>query len=181
MGYHGSSLNPESRRIPMDENQSDGRDRRTAFAVVRAIKRWRLRDWLLVNLLLALALGFWYLRISSPPPAISTQTYEQIEMGMTWREVHDIVRAMPGGYGSVWNPHDEIHAISTEPAARFDEWWSADGILTIGYDADGRVCEKKIIQANYPEPSHPEHWSWWKRQMHRQIPGSQKQFFFSPF
>jgi hypothetical protein len=162
----------------MDEMQNQVRDRRTAFAVVRAIKRWRIRDWLIVNLLLALALGFWYLRISSPPPAISIETYEQIEMGMTWRDVHGIVKAMPGGYGAVWYPSQEIREASVQRPIRFDEWWSGDGILTVGYDPDGLVCEKKISQDNFRQPSHPENWSWWKRQVNRQVPEKHRIYFF---
>jgi hypothetical protein len=165
----------------MDEIQSPGHDHRTAFAVVRAIKRWRLRDWLLVNLLLALALGFWYLRVSSPPPAISIETYERIEMGMTWREVHDVVRAMPGGYGAVMNPDYHQQAASDHAPVRFDYWGSGDGILTVGYDEEGRVCNKSIMYPDPEELSHPENWSWWKRQRNRRIPDSRSSIFYTHF
>src|ERR671913_283071 len=93
-----------------------------AFAFVRAVRRWRVRDWVAFNLCLLAAGVITYLHLSSPPPAISTETYRRIEMGMTWREVHAVVRAMPGGYGLTLIPdHQERHR-SGRAAVRFDSW-----------------------------------------------------------
>lgn len=141
-----------------------------AFAFARAVRRRRIRDSVVFNLCLFAAGVIAYLHFSSPPPAISTETYQQIQMGMTWRQVHEVVRAMPGGYGPTLNPDYQDRRTSDRAAVRFDSWGSRDGVLRVGYDADGRVCEKSIMQ---PEPGvadHPELWSWWKRQRNRRVP-----------
>jgi len=141
-----------------------------AFAFVRAVRWWRVRDWVVFNLCLLAAAVVTYLHLSSPAPAISTETYHRIEMGMTWREVHAIVRAMPGGYGLTLNPDHQESQTSGRVPVRFDSWGSGDGVLQVGYDADGRVCEKSIMQPDPDVSDHPECWSWWKRQRNRRIP-----------
>jgi hypothetical protein len=141
-------------------------------AMVRALKRRRARDWILFNALLFTVVVFGYLRLTSPPPAISPETYERIALGMTADEVHDIVRARPGGYGLTWNPHRKMEQKSDRPEIREDRWGSPDGLLAVGYDVDCRVCRKSLsYSANEPQ-SHPEHWSWWKRLWNRTIPES---------
>jgi hypothetical protein len=165
----------------MDEGISNNRDRQAALLMFKKIKRWRVRDWVLVNLAITIVLGFCFLRISSPPPAISSETYDRIEMGMAWQDVHGIVRAMPGGYGAIFDPRQVKHNVSTKPALRYDRWWSADGILDVGYDADGMVCEKKLTLSDIDPPTHPERWTWSKRQRNRQIPGSKLSIFFIHF
>jgi hypothetical protein len=154
---------------------------RTGFAVGLRVRRWRIRDFVIYNLILLIVAGFVYLRLTSPPPAISPETYDQVQIGMTWQEVHDIVRACPGGYGAVFNPHKWNSEKQPEQVAiRSDTWSSGDGVLTVGYDADGRVCEKSLGINEYRELSHPERWPWWKRQLHRRIPG-EGAIFYSPF
>jgi hypothetical protein len=149
------------------------------FAFVRAIRRWRWWEWAVFNLALVAVVAVGYLHISSPPPAISVESYDRITMGMTWREVHDVVRAKPGGYGQYWG--SDIHlADGTGEPARWDRWGAPYGLLEVGYDADGRVCRKWLWHSGRGDEPHPETWPWWRRQLERTIPG-EPSAAFSPF
>src|SRR3954471_2790181 len=99
---------------------------RGAFAFVRTVRRWRVRSWVAFNLCLLVAVAIGYLHFTSPPPDVSPEAYDRIALGMTWREVHAVVRAAPGGYGCYWGP-GEVRTVLSGPAARWDRWGSPDG------------------------------------------------------
>src|SRR5262245_49034194 len=113
-----------------------------AFAFVRAVRRWRTRDWVVYNSLLLVAAVVVYLHLTSPPPAVSPEASDRIAVGMTWEEVHAVVGAHPGGYGCFLGPGTELSA-GAGPLARTDRWGSPHGLLNVGYDATGRVCRKR--------------------------------------
>jgi hypothetical protein len=150
------------------------------FAFVRAVRRWRWWQWALFNLGLLTVVFAAYLHFSSPPPAISVESYERIRIGMTWREVHDIVRARPGGYGLYWAGRPPIESGNGKPV-REDRWGAAYGVLEVGYDADGRVCRKVLYHPLSEVVPHPENWPWWRRLTNRSVPDASPAIVFSPF
>jgi hypothetical protein len=150
------------------------------FAFVRAVRPWRWWEWALFNLGILTAVLVGYLHISSPPPAISVESYDRIQMGMNWREVHDIVRAKPGGYGLYWGS-DNHSEVGTRDPVRWDKWGAHYGVLEVGYDADGLVCRKVLWHAPIRNVPHPETWSWWVRQAERTVPTAETPIVFSPF
>lgn len=144
-------------------------------ALVRAVRRLRRRDWLALNLVQVVLIALYLLNRTSPPPAISPETYERITIGMTERDVGRIVRARTGWYGSAfveyaWEDRTDKRFEEWGEPRRFDVWADRYGELRVGYDGQGRVCSKRLHHDRYRLPDHPEDWSWWKRLRHRAWP-----------
>jgi hypothetical protein len=139
-----------------------------------------MRDWALAAAPVLAAFGVAYLHFTSPPPAISLASYERIAPGMTEAEVEQVIRARPGGYGPFWGP-GETARWQSGAAARSVSWGSPDGILSVGYDAGGRVCGKWLEYDPQAEPSHPERWPVWRRLVERSVPSRQPTAIYSPF
>jgi hypothetical protein len=153
---------------------------RDASAFVQAVRRWRARDWLAFNGCLAAAAAIGYLHFTSPPPDVSSEAYDRIALGMTWREVHGVVGARTGGYGPYWGPGRVLSA-EVGTAVRWDWWGSPDGILGVGYDADGRACAKRLEHHPDRPASHPAEWPWWRRLWDRTLPAAEPSAIYSPF
>jgi hypothetical protein len=159
----------------------DHRDRDAGFTVTRRTVRRRLPVWLLLAVSIALVVGFIYLQRTSPPPVLSTESYERIELGMSESAVRGVVRATPGGYGPAMNPHYQRHEGTGQAAVRFEVWSSPDGYLRIGYDDQHRVCYKWAMLTNEGKTSQDDPWYFWKRQLKRQVPDSKPGWVFTIF
>src|SRR5262245_58197163 len=93
----------------MDETPiPTGRIDRHTIALLRSLRKWRLRGWLIASGFHAAAFLGLYLVRTSPPPRITEATYHQITAGMSEREVATLVGARPGGYGMFWGPGETI-------------------------------------------------------------------------
>ena len=103
-----------------------------------------------------------YLRATSPPPSISVPQYERVERAMSEREVEQIVAARPGAYGMFWGPGVVLQTTWTEPT-RWVYWNDRHNILGIGFDAEGRVCSKRLEYHSHTAAEDPNSWTWWKR------------------
>jgi hypothetical protein len=164
----------------MDRKPNPVRNVRAALAFVRWVRRWRRRDWIFYNLGLAVAVTIGYLHVTSPPPAVSVESYDRIELGMTAAEVHRIVRARPGGYGYFWAPGESLSA-GDGPVEHHDEWGCGYGVLEVGYDASGRVSRKGLDYLPRETAPHPETWPWWRRLYDRSVPAAKTPRIYSPF
>ncbi|MCE9568113.1 MAG: hypothetical protein K8U57_39425 [Planctomycetes bacterium] len=143
-------------------------------------RRWRGRDWFLAAIPVLLAFGVAYLHFSSPPPAISLDTYKQITLGMTQTDVEQVVLARPGGYGAFWGPGETLREGEVEPAW-WVRWGSGYGLLYVGFGTDGRVCAKRLEYHLHATPSHPEKWSVWRRLVERSVPEREPWAIYDPF
>jgi hypothetical protein len=164
----------------MDEKRMATGVERQAFALVRRLRRRRLRDWLLLAVPVLAALTIAYLHLTSPPPAISRQSYERIIVGMSEREVKEIIRARPGGYERFWGPGESLKHEWNE-AGRWIRWGNRYGILAVGYDADGRVCAKRLEYHPRLTPEQPELWPWWRRLVNRSVPEREPHVIYISF
>jgi hypothetical protein len=156
----------------MDEKPVAAVVNRHTLALCRRRQRWRVRDWIVYGVLILTTLVLAYLHVAAPPPSISCDSYELITAGMTEREVERIVGTRPGGYGEFSGPDAELSQKWSAPL-RWSDWGNDYGILSVGYDADGRVCYKSLEYHPRSVPEHPELWPWWKRLAHRSIPSPQ--------
>jgi hypothetical protein len=109
---------------------------------------------------------------------------------MSEREVDRIVRARPGYYGDYheyfyqWysDRHSRVESETGERGIRSVVWGSRDGLLTIYFDVDGRVCGKHLVHFRDREPSHPERWGLLRRLYAREWPDPEPTgLIFSPF
>jgi hypothetical protein len=145
---------------------------------LRQLQRSRVRVGVFIVAVTLAAAAVGYLHLTSPPPAISAETFDRITLGMSEREVDRMVHARPGFYAgyrgyfyALWYEHPVL-AKSTVggPGARTAEWGSRDGLLTVYFDDAGRVCGKRLVRLPDLEPSRPAEWSWWRRLGRREWP-----------
>jgi hypothetical protein len=115
-----------------------------------------------------------YLMTTSPPPALSPETFDQITAGKSREEVHAIVRAKPGYYDCfLINPSDNLlEEGQKEGIVEWEAWGDSYGILKVGYDQHHRVLYKKVWGQTERPPNHPEQWSWIRRLAQRKVPDS---------
>jgi hypothetical protein len=161
----------------MDEERRAAVVDRQTVAALRKLGRVRAREWALfwVPVLSALFVG--YLHLTSPPPSISRATYEQIAAGMSEQEVEGLIRARPGAYGCFWNVGQRLGE-EWGRAQRWVWWGDSYGILSVGYDAEGRVCSKKLAYHPGGTPRTPDQWPWWRRLFDRSVPSAQPIYGF---
>ena len=132
------------------------------------MKQRRLRDWVIYSPLLAASVVLLFLCLTDPPPAISKATYDRIQMGMTERAVWDVVGTRPGGYDLFLAPGELVSQLRGA-STHGNEWGNRDGLLSVGYDADGRVCAKGLEYHPSATPStYPV--GWWGRLRSRSVP-----------
>jgi hypothetical protein len=141
----------------------------TALLVLHRFRRMRLRDKTLFLIPIIVALGLAYLRFTSPPPSISISGYGKILGGMSEPEAEAIVSARPGGYVCFSGP-GKMLAEDWGIAIRWSRWGNRYGVLSIGFDADDRVCAKRLEYDPTRVPEQPELWPWWKRMVNRSRP-----------
>lgn len=103
---------------------------------------------------------------------------------MSERAVEGIIRARPGIYG--WlkrSDHEQIKLEGSRYApARWARWGNRKGVLSVGYDTDGRVCYKELTYDPLIAPVWPELWPWWRRLLDRSVPEVPSSFCWnSPF
>lgn len=168
--------------------------RKTTIASLLGIRRPRFRDFAYQSLALVTLLVFGFMMTTSELPAISPETFDQIEIGMKQHEVMRIIRAWPGWY-------NEVYSVYGEP--RFGGWprpgwpktlekgfargrtrcvWaSRDGKLTVEFDENGAACYVRLTFPSGREPSHPERWPWWQRLLNREAPNGERIVFDGPF
>jgi hypothetical protein len=156
---------------------------RDAIATVRRMKRWRVRDWAVYSPLVVGSVALVYLCGTSPPPDISRGAYDRIQQGMTEWEVDDIVGARPGGYELFIAPGDRLERNWGTPE-RWASWGNRDGILTVAFDAEGRVCGKGLEHHPSAEGvlQSPAPRGWWARLVRRAVPDRQtRSVYLGPF
>ncbi|MDB5306219.1 MAG: hypothetical protein JWO38_421 [Gemmataceae bacterium] len=110
-----------------------------------------------------------YLCRAAPPPALSQATYDRIHPGMTAQEVERVVGTRPGGYDWFLAPGEHLQEVWGTPV-RAAGWGNRDGILTVGYDAEGRVCLKALEYHPAAAPEPPARGNWWARLRNRSVP-----------
>ena len=141
--------------------------------------------------------------LTSELPATSPETFEQIEIGMSERDVLRIVRASPGWYGG-----DNRLPFSTKNYKRLPLICGTVGttrlqthsrkatirpILRSGMFGEQRrkirasnsikkeqLAMRSRIPSGY-KSTHPERWPWWKRLLNRETPGPEPARFYGPF
>jgi hypothetical protein len=113
-------------------------------------KRWLLR----VGLLAGLALfGFWFVPwLTAPNYQINQKVTDQIQWGMTDKEVEQIIGVPPGTY--VHLPFQVAVPHFFEPPEDTIEknWLGSDGIIQVYFDHRGLVCTKDFIPVRLEEP-----------------------------
>lgn len=163
--------------------------RRLTISSLLRLRRPRYRDIASLFVMAASLIGIGLMMLTSELPAISPETFDQIEIGMSEREVLRIVRASPGWYRtdasspayvddnfyfrSLFRGWEGVRSLTitkglSGTVSRSDIWGSNDGMLIVDYDKDGHVSK---VDLNYPpgrQFSHPERWTWWKRLLGRQ-------------
>ncbi len=155
-------------------------------------RRPRIRDLASSAVAVVSLLGIGFMVLTSELPAISPETFDQIEIGMKEHEVMRIVRGTPGWYSGPNYLNGQL---------RFDErddwpyesntllkgfvrtrkqyvWASKDGKLTVDFDGNGAVS---YVILEYPagrQSTHPERWPLWRRLVNRETPGREPAMFF---
>lgn len=162
----------------MEENAT--RVESSAFAYARRFRPRRGRYPVFLAQSLVATDSLLYLGLTSPPPSISVESYERIAEGSTEGEVHRIVGARPGGYGTCVDPHACLVSEWAE-TERYVRWGNRFGILSVGFGRDGRVSSKRLEYNLNETPERPELWSWWRRQMNRSTPTPEPMFMFFSF
>jgi hypothetical protein len=161
----------------MDEKQQPACTDRLTLSWQRKLRRLRPWEWALIWVPVLGALVVTYLHLTSPPPAISQANYERIAVGMREREVEGLIRARPGYYGVFVN-HGQCLSEEWGRAERLTSWGDSYGILTVGYDAEGRVCWKGLEYHPGGVPRNPDQWPWWRRLLDRSVPGAKRTFVY---
>lgn len=161
----------------MEENTTPTQVESSAFAPGRRLRPRRGRHPVFLALSLVATGSLLYFGLTSPPPSISVESYERIAEGLTEGEVHRIVGARPGGYGTSVDPHTCLVAEWAE-TERHVRWGNRFGILSVGFGRDGRVSSKRLEYNPNATPEWPELWSWWRRQMNRSTPTPEPSFVF---
>ncbi len=164
----------------MDEKSVAAGPNRYKLALFRRLKRQRTRGWVVYCVLVLITLSLAYLHFTSPPPLISRENYERIREGMPEGEIERMVGARPGGYEWFWGPGAQLSQEWAAPQ-RWSRWGNSYGILSVGYNAKGQVCCKRLEYNSRSVPERPELWSWWKRLVHRSVPWSEPAAIYSPF
>lgn len=178
---------------------ADASRRQSTVVSLLRFRRPRLPDFAYYSLALVTLLVFGFMILTSELPAISPETFDQIEIGMKEHEVMRIVRASPGWYrgdnnepayidGRYYYRADGMGAY--EPLAttvykgsvlqrkKHYTWASNDGRLIVEFDQNGAVS---FVSLEYPPGrtlSHPEQWQWWKRLLNRETPSRRPAYFY---
>lgn len=106
-------------------------------------KRICLCAGVLTCLVFAGVAGYWFLQ---PHPRIDAETLQKIQVGMTEREVIDIIGAPPGNYGvgeGELNPFN-VSTFWIFPEKSVKTWLGRDKAIQIGFADDGKVLSKNI-------------------------------------
>jgi hypothetical protein len=164
----------------LDENLKSPGINQVELALFRGRKRWKTGEWVLYWIPLLAAGVVAYLHFTAPPPSISRDNYERVEAGMTEREVERIIGTRPGGYEVFYGPGDRLSQEWADPEGVV-RWGNGYGILSVGYNAEGRVCTKQLEYNSHSVPEHPELWPWWKRLFNRSVPERKPDIVYSPF
>jgi hypothetical protein len=113
-------------------------------------KRWRLAA-AAVGLVLSVWLAAWLLQ---PRAAhIDEAACDRIEVGMTRRQVEDILGGPPGFYAA-----GKLASFSDSPPAPGEpapeDWWGEGGRVSVTFDAEGHVTHKRFrnVYPFGPEP-----------------------------
>src|SRR5436309_3337545 len=113
---------------------------------------------IVATIALAIFLGGW---VMQPRPRIDQETFDKIKVGMTGREVEELIGAPPGDYGigigeleiaftywiedPDWPDYQkrmlDREELKTKTLVRKD-WLGANLAIAIWTDVDGNVCEK---------------------------------------
>lgn len=169
--------------------------RETTIASLLRLRRPRFVDFAYCCVVVVAMMGIGFIMRTSELPAISPETFDQIEIGMSEGEVLQIVRGSPGWYDDVYTNYGELQFgdVTRGPhelrrvfkglgrgRTRY-VWASQDGILTVEFDGNGAVSDVILTYPADRESSHPERWPWWKRLLNRETPGRERAIMFGPF
>jgi hypothetical protein len=180
---------------------AEAKQRQLTVAALLRIRRPRFRDFAYYSLALVTLLVFGFMMLTSELPAISPETFDQIEIGMKEHEVMRIVRGSPGWYRGDesepayikggydyptrygWNDWIPISLEKGNIIGRKKQyvWASNDGELTVEFDDNGSVSYATVKYPPGRRLSHPERWPWWKRLLNRETPGREPPRIYSPF
>jgi hypothetical protein len=110
--------------------------------------------------------GYWFLQ---PHPRIDAETLQKIQVGMTEREVIDIIGAPPGNYGFgegevepiftdwiMWDTNDPELRTPRGPVQLSDSrtWLGQESGIEVFFDIDGKVASKSQRTVWRPYESH---------------------------
>src|SRR5438128_1751089 len=121
-------------------------------------RRFLISFTLLIGLAAAVFLGFWAMQ---PRPRIDQETLDKIQIGMTEREVIDIIGAPPGDYGvgnaevDDWDPT----ARGRWPAMlKLDDdersWLGHEKAIVVAFDETRKVSGKRLANVWRDADSH---------------------------
>lgn len=127
-------------------------------------KRFRLKWWLVALLALVVAVAGWLLMSYSP---IDLGKYENIQVGMTEKEVEAVLGGPAGDYETrinlgfisyrrkymrTWSPNESMSYNYIPPGTRYQQrtWVTNHGRLSVFFAEDGRVMQKTILPCPWP-------------------------------
>lgn len=167
--------------------------KKTMIDSLLRFRRPRFADLAYSCVALVALIGSGFMMLTSELPAISPETFDQIQIGMKEHEVMRLVRASPGWYRgnearsnfqkrrfdsittvTDWTegPFSNLKKGNALQSKRSYFWGSADGDLTVDFDEDGKVTYVSLVHRTGRRFSHPERWPWWKRLFNRETPGT---------
>jgi hypothetical protein len=109
------------------------------------------RKLLLVLVGLALVLEAWYLAVRPPLYLVGHSDYDKIQAGMNRQQVEDIL-GPAGDYRTGATLLDMHVTYELQPGLTGAGWISDHWVWIIGFDADGRVRQKRL----WDNPSVPQ-------------------------
>ena len=98
---------------------------------------------------------------------------------MTQEQVEAIVEARPGGYALFWAPGRELTEKWGEPSYSLG-WSDTHGYLRVGFDEEGRVCNKWLMYGR-DEQIAWDRSSFWQRFKRRSIPSAEPMIGYIQF
>jgi hypothetical protein len=96
--------------------------------------------------LLCTLLGLWAYDRYAPAPEISCARRDQIQKGMTAREVEAIIGGPPGNYSGILFRSERYENLDVKGATRTEHWHGRRATISVYFDASGRVIEASCIQ-----------------------------------
>ena len=103
---------------------------------------------------IVLALTFCVAVLCDPPGSrITVDAYQQIQVGMTQQQVEGILGGRARNESACL-----FETLQFSTKRRLDEWWGPDIVISITFDAQDRVCTKKMETHDYGSEQKPTLW-----------------------
>jgi len=110
----------------------------------------------IIALLIGVA-AVWFYEVNRS--RISFEGYQKIQEGMTQQEVEAILDGPPRWEVEAKDLRDEL--IFHEDRKLASEWWGRNGLITVLYDANGRVSKKFFEDLPF-EAKPRSFWDWFR-------------------